>query len=583
MKKKLMIGALALSATAVLGVTGCDNNENPDNPGVPTYTVTFDHDNNPNTAPVDVVKFNQGDIGLTRLPAVPELNGFAGVWDSYTLNNSNITVTAHYGEGTEVNPYMIATALQFQRFVDEYTQYVDTTYTREPATNVQESESLVKYVNYKTISLVYTRNSTSENWKFDHYDTTNKVYFKLIADIDMQHVPYISSTNLTGRYFSGCLDGQGFNIKNFDGSMFGNTYGAMIESVADTTFKNLNIHLGNNLASLVSYAVDGDNVFENIVIHNSQETPTFVSVDDNNESPFIVHAFGEDTTLTFKNCINKANMVMSADYCGLFLGGYAKNIKALTFEGCVNEANIQTSGSVGMLIGNGSYSPVELNVNNECKNLGTIQSKKQSNILVSHAKGSGMIASKIAEYATEDRLQNYESETVGSFTALDSQYKGSIEGTDITVSNKQNLYLIESGEYQLILSAYAQNASGENHMSLLTNIVIKATVEQGESYTFENAFLGVMDLNTYKNAVLDNKVDVDSLEASDWTKLEAYNGKYFIDEANGLYVIDFAQVEADYGLGENKLVINRTAAQLKKVVVVFNQETKDIEFIADFE
>ena len=88
-----MLGALALSATAVFGLAGCDNAETPEDPKVPTYTVTFDHDNNPNTAPVDVIKYNHGDVGLTTVPAAPEVDGFAGVWDSYTLNpNDRLTL-----------------------------------------------------------------------------------------------------------------------------------------------------------------------------------------------------------------------------------------------------------------------------------------------------------------------------------------------------------------------------------------------------------------------------------------------------------------------------------------------------------
>ncbi len=583
MKKKLMIGALALSATAVFGLTGCDG-ESPDKPKVPQrYTVTFDHDNDTTTAPVDVLEFTEGDQWLSGEPAAPEVDGFAGIWNAYTLEDENITVTAHYGDGSEINPYMVANESQFKRIIDDYTKYVDTTYTTEAGEVVEEAQAVIKSVNYRTVSLVYTRATTEDDWEFDRYDSSNKVYFKLINDISLSQVSELNTLNLSGRYFAGSIDGQGFGITSFDGSLFVNTYGAMFDNIVDTTFKNLNVYLGDNLGSLAAHARGGDNAFENITIHNSGEKATFVSVDDTNESPFIFHALGDDTTLTFRNCINKANMVISADYCGLFLGGYAKNIRTLTFSGCVNEGNIKSSGSVGMLIGNGTYSPAELVVDVECKNWGTVAAKKESHILVSYAKGSGMIADKIAEYDTQDRLTNYESQVIGRLLPLETQYEATIEGANITVTNKTAEESIATGDYQLILSAYASNKTGANHMSLLTNIVIKANVEEGENFTFENAFYGMMDLNTYNNATLNNdKVDVTTLEDADWTMLEGYNARYFVDAENGIYVIDFSQVEEDCGITDNKLVINRTAAQLNKVIVVYNAETKDIDFIADF-
>ena len=431
--------------------------------------------------------------------------------------------------------------------------------------------------------MIYTRATTSDSWALERYDVSNKVYFKLINDIDLSQVPGLSTLNLAGRYFAGSLDGQGFGITGFDGSLFVNTYGAMFDNIVDTTFKNLKVYLGENLGSLAAHARGGDNAFENITIHNSGEKATFVSVDDTNESPFLFHAFGADTTLAFRNCTNKADMIISADYCGLFLGGYAKDIKSLTFSSCVNEGTIKSSGSVGMLIGNATYSPKELVVDVECKNWGAVSTKKESHILVSHTNTSGELASKIADYDKVERLTNYESQVVGSLSTLETKYQGTVDGANIVVSNKIADQNIAAGNYQLILSAYASNKSGANHMSLLTNIVIKANVEEGQNYTFENAFYGMMDLNTYNNATLANdKVNVATLEDADWTKLEGYSARYFVDAENGIYVIDFSQVEEDYGVADNKFVINKKSSALNKVIVVYNTESRDIDFIADF-
>ena len=584
MKKKLLVGALALSATAVFGLTGCDNDKQEQKPEVPkTYTVTFDHDNDPTTDPVDVVEFTAGDQWLNREPSVPEYNGFAGIWNGYTLEDDNITVTAYYGDGTEINPYMIANPTQFKRVIDNYTQQVDTVFTNAAGDVVEEAEALTKSVNYRTVSLIYTRATTADAWVLEEYDTTNKVYFKLINDVDLSQVPGLNALNLAGRYFAGTIDGQGFSLTGFDGTLFVNTYGAMFDNIVDTTIKNLNVYLGDNLGSLAAHARGGDNAFENITIHNTGEKATFVSVDDNNESPFLFHAFGADTTLAFRNCTNRADMIISADYCGLFLGGYAKDIKNLTFTSCVNEGTIKSSGTVGMLIGNATYSPAELVVDVECKNWGAVSTKKQSHFLVSSTSNSGKLVDMIAQYDTAERMTNYESQVVGSLTTLETAYQGTVDGSNIVVSNKTAESDIATGNYQLILSAYASNKSGANHMSLLTNIVIKANVQEGENYTFENVFYGMMDLNSYNSATLENdKVDVTTLEDSDWTTLEGYSARYFIDAENGLYVIDFSQVEEDYGVTDNKFVLKASAASLKKVVVVYNADTKDIDFIADF-
>ena len=58
------------------------------------YTVTFVADG----TTVKVVEYTEGDTTLTGVPAVPAKDGYTGVWESYTLNNTNITVNAVYTE-----------------------------------------------------------------------------------------------------------------------------------------------------------------------------------------------------------------------------------------------------------------------------------------------------------------------------------------------------------------------------------------------------------------------------------------------------------------------------------------------------
>ena len=115
MKKKLMVGALALSVTAVLGLSGCGGKEDDKAPETPKYTITFDHDNDSSTSN-KVVEFEKGTIVLDEslIPSVPDKDGFAGRWDSFTLNDQDIEVNAVYGDGSESNPYMIYSDAHFQ-------------------------------------------------------------------------------------------------------------------------------------------------------------------------------------------------------------------------------------------------------------------------------------------------------------------------------------------------------------------------------------------------------------------------------------------------------------------------------------
>lgn len=58
------------------------------------YTVTFVADG----VTVKVVEYDEGatSLGPNDVPDVPAKNGYTGVWESYTLNNTNITVNAVY-------------------------------------------------------------------------------------------------------------------------------------------------------------------------------------------------------------------------------------------------------------------------------------------------------------------------------------------------------------------------------------------------------------------------------------------------------------------------------------------------------
>lgn len=59
-----------------------------------TYTVTFVADG----VTVAVIEYTEGDTALSSVPDVPTKDGYTGVWEPFTLNNTNMTVNAVYIE-----------------------------------------------------------------------------------------------------------------------------------------------------------------------------------------------------------------------------------------------------------------------------------------------------------------------------------------------------------------------------------------------------------------------------------------------------------------------------------------------------
>lgn len=604
MKKRLLMGALALSATAVLGLVGCGDKKKEVDPPAPEttkYTVTFDHDNDASTSNVEV-KFEEGTTSLnpSQIPLVPSnSDGYAGVWDwNGTLTDENFTVVAKYGNGEKTNPYLVSNGRQLAQIIKDYSTVSEIEYLDEYGCPTDEATAIKKIETYKAVKLTYRR--ADGNWGTPAMEIIGtKKYYKITNDITLSDTGYATFSNaisgyanLQKVYFNGEIDGGYYNessvlcnhsISALDGSMFKSTEGAMFNTIVGATFKNLNINLGKNIGSLVGIARGGENVFENINVYSTNNLPTILTADDNNESPFIVHAIGEDTKLEFKSCTNYANMISAADYYGIFLGGYAKDVESLKFENCVNKGTIKSLGSVGVLTGNGHYNPKQnaITITN-CKNEGTIISVKPSHILVSSMAGSGLINSKTAEYDTADYgyIKEHQDESKITFKTLSSDYKATIASDDIIISNKETDQDVAKGRYQLVLSAMAANTAGTGYKTIKLNVVIERDVaEATEGVVFDDVYYGFMDLNTYNTT---NSTTI----ASDntWKTLTGYsNIKYKLIE--GIYVFDFSQHEAENDITNNKMVINSSAAQLSKAVVVYEtrySSITNIQYVAQF-
>ena len=593
MKKQLFIGALALGATALFGLTGCGDTKDKDTvtPELPKYTVTFDHDNNPATDNI-VVEYVEGDTSLNGKQNYSqvlnkEVDGYAVVWDEYTLNNENIVVNATYGDGTQANPYLVSNGKQFAQILKDYSTIISTTYMRGNGTTCEEAEAVGKIEEYKAVKLTYSRATVSDEWGGPTIEikSSGRAYYKLISSISLLDIGAttfknnMSSINFQKVYFNGVIDGykdtqSNYTISGFDGAMFTSTEGALFNTTVGATFKNLTLRLGDNIASLAGIARGGNNIYQNIKVYSTNQA-TFVSADDNNESPFIVHAIGNNTSLLFENCVNYADMNSVAEYHGIFLGGYAKDILSLQFENCVNHGTIKSVGSVGMLVGNGIYSPNALIVSN-CKNEGTFITQKPSHVLVSNASGSGLIHNSIATYDTP--ACGYSNDT---FTALEAEYDAVVDNANIVVTNGVEDADVDTGRYQLVLTTFATNAVGNGYRTIKLNVILDQIVsEQAESVIFEDVYHGFMDLNTY------NATNSTSITSDDtWTSLVGYsNIKYkLIDDC---YVFDFNQYEIDNSITNNKMVVNVSATSLTKSALAFITNTNDaiigIKLIASF-
>lgn len=487
----------------------------------------------------DIQKRTAGD-SITA-PSLAEQNGFAGIWvnadgEAWSgFNNKSETLTAKYGDGTQANPYLVETATQFARILTNHSSGTAT-------------------------------------------------YFKLLADIDLSNV------QVCGNKFSGEIDGNGHILKNVTGSNFIATEGAMFDTVNNATFKNLTIELGDNIASIAA-CTTGTVTFENITIANASGVTTFITADDNNEGPFIQRV-GNGTT-TFTNCTNNAHFMSTASYFGVFVGGYAAEGSTVNFNNCVNSGSITSAGSVGILIGNPYKGATNITVDGvvvkdsdgfkQNIDLTEVRSQNTGNI-TTNAHAHFLVSRPDFEF-TADRVTLLDDLNTGTISKLTVNCKTLIFGSDVEVVATNSGANLPAGDYELILSAMAQNdRTAVGGMSLLTNISIKVTIGENEtSKLFQNVLHGFKDLQTYKT---EYSVTDEDLADVQWTNIKGYQGiKYFLDSDNGVYVIDYTEYETANGLlggdTDNRLKVNANVGKVSKLMLAY-RDGKVINFVTSF-
>ncbi|MBQ9786189.1 MAG: hypothetical protein IJW25_01850 [Clostridia bacterium] len=430
------------------------------------YTATF----KVGGAMYDEVDYYVTDGTLQTEPAVPVKNGFAGVWEDYTLEANDITVNAVYGDGSQANPYMVETAEQWITML-----------------NACPDEQSYKY-------------------------------FKLIADIDLSSL----ADNLGVDTFAGSIDGNGYKIINPKASTFANNAGMMINTSINLVIKNLTVALSDRITSFV-YIARGESIeFENVVIENMPGVDyTVFTADDTNESPFVCHVFA--ASASFKDCINNANYIMEG-YAGIFIGGYARTSDydlTLTFDHCVNNGDVYALKEFGMLIGNSSCNetnkPKVITVKNGTVNNGTIRYNQNHFSSLLYGFNSGL---NELDFNTAN---NTNINGNGSMQPIES-LGYSVDTSGNIVINKGSASTVTAAKFKVYLSAYAAGKSEEDadNSTLLLNIVKEATLS-ADAESFDTGIkLGVFkDKTNFTGTIAQNQV---------WTNIEGYAGiKYFYD------------------------------------------------------
>ena len=596
MNKKILAGALVLGASTMFGLVGCGENKDKTVEEVAvasTYTVTFD-DNNTATEDVEV-QFKQGDVELSSVPSCPTKDGFAGIWDSYTLGSEDIVVKAKYGDGTENNPYMIDTTNQFSYMIKHYatdhsSEYkngsqlvakedVNGNFTTSTGVKLTGSDLEIalnsatsKTEFYKTCSVTYVKDDA---WKMSAIDIGTKVYFKLISDIDISSLQGQSNG---GRFINASIDGLKedggrYQLLGVNGDKFRNTEGAIFNNmVGNSTISNIDVKFGakKNLASLVGCVRKGVVNLENISTSVTNGGQVFINSADDNESPFVRNVLGEDgvgaATLNMTNCVNNANIISTAKNFGIFVGGYAMSASKVNFDRCVNNASVISSGMVGVFFGNNFATPKSYTIK-DCENNGMITTHNYANshVLVADVMGTSCLGTtSISIYDNDSSIQN------SSIEALSTRYTLG-RGSDVDLIVENSGLNVDKGIYELTISALATTSE----LAIRTNINFVTKLDTAtESLTFENVLYGMIDVNTYKSEFAIESIS----ESVEWKNVEGYDGiKYFLDTEKGYYVFDYSEFERKNTI--SPLTLNVSAQDVEVIVVVKSLQQSIVNFV----
>lgn len=488
---------------------------------------------------------------------VLDSNGYVGEWRFTLLNKDcdfyktsdvpGYSASYFYGDGTQTSPYLI--------------DNIETAYTMIKALN----DSYDAY------------NSADSADKINILNAASSVYYRLIGDVDLTvdpsnehditHVIYadfakenagvtyeqfiascIDDLDLSTSWFIGHLDAKKSNTENYkllglNPDYLSATDGALFWTAWNAEFTNLDVELGEYLASIALYG-DGDYViFDNVNIANAAGVArTYATPSDNNEGPYISQTFTKRTV--FRNCTNNANITSQASYFGVFVGGYIGNdttnkADELTFVNCVNNGKIVSSSWASMLYGNPSkrtFSDNTLTVEG-CVNNGSIT-----------ASGPGLFIGKTSSVFTQEMVDRLNAMVTnnGTLETL-STITGTVNAAGSIALTAAAGTTFAAGKYTLDVTMYANEvgSKGTLRIGYTTTKVLEA---EADVIDFEINRYKFIERSAYD--ALANKLDTASMT---WYDFTGYRGiKYAYDDVNGYVVFDFNAYRISYTIDSTK-------------------------------
>ncbi len=552
--KGVMLSACVLGSAGMLSACGKDNKILPEK-----YTLIFDADNNVETLNEKIV-IKKSDLNNKSLyPTLESQNGYAGEWIKKSQDGKKITFISNYGDGSKNDPYLIENIEQFQNMIKSShysdqdvfkTIYMDSKYNIVEDYSQKAERKIVRYGN---VDVVYIKasifdpntNSSKIGWALSSTVARDKSYFRLINDIDfstqensviggnvsidLDGTEYDINGNKIGKYSLNYLSSNKFVSSNHN-STNNEIEGIMFEGITDSSFRNLEINLDENCATIAYMANSGTNRFENIVINSIND---YVQM-SNNDSVF-VNFLRANCNLEMENVVNNANYKGKAGgYFGVFVGGSGYYGTNATFKNCVNNGNITTPGAAALFFGNSTYKSTNITIEN-CVNNGKIVADERSHILVPKVDSSITGEDKF----TAETIDDYDETVAGKFTQngsisyIQTNSEIKIVGNDVIITSKNDNNLT-AGTYELVLSLTFKG-TGDGYYTTRQYLPIKSIEVDGteKSLTVKDVCYDIVSLSTFN--IGGYSVDSDAI----WNNIEGTDYKWTFDETTKCYVIDF--------------------------------------------
>jgi len=467
-----------------------------------------------------------------------ELTGFAGGWISTTNSEYSpyIEYNKTYGDGTRVNPYLISTLEQFKKMMQVSSVLKSTTFYNLIDEEVDSlTEAGYRIDDYGTVKVRYDYFDGA--YTFKNFDSSGKLYFRLINNIDFTGEQWESVDSQA----SISLDGYGFSLNNISGETYINdSYPALIQRAYDCEISNLTINYGYEALTLLRRTY-GETVLSKVVVDViSEASYIFMNEIKYNYGPFVCSP--QTGSVTFKGCVNNADIKSVAPYFGLFVGGYPQKSVVVNFNNCVNNGDIYTGFVAGIFFGNNYIKP-KYTISNFVNN-GSIYGKQYYRDSSSYNYESHVLApltSTAASAFTKADVKMYDTTTSGAVvnkvTAVQENK------STYTISNDGNgYYSISAPEGQVVPSnktftflmrvQVADNPNGAINTSL--NLIMRVDLKfdgTNKTESLGQIFKGVIDRDSY------NKKFGQDVEDNLFTH-KISNVDYMFASINNYYVVD---------------------------------------------